>query len=352
MPFSPQFVNTDPFAWLNNITAIEQRAAQRARQAATPNAVGNIPNQYTNIPGVGAFTGGGSVLGPVGGTTGTPSPTGGTFNPSPSPTTGTNAFGMVPGQIGLPDPAADLRRQIPGLSGLNTQASDTIASYLSGELPADVQAQIQDAAAQYGVSSGIPGAGLQRNRTARDLGLTSLDLTGRGLAAYGPYVSAVSGTQTLNPALQTQIASQNAINAAAPNPTLAASYAKQLYDDYLSKIANSRTGGPSGGINPMQFAPRYNPPMPNYMGGYGGYGGAPYLDQAYGYTPAAIAGGYGGVPQVAPSYTGIDPMTFQGPPIAGQGSADWGIGQWDPWNIEDWSPPGITEGEYYDWFGE
>lgn len=47
---------------------------------------------------------------------------------------------------------------------------------LGGQLPADVIAQINQSALQSGGQAGIAGMGAGRNLTARDLGLTSLDL--------------------------------------------------------------------------------------------------------------------------------------------------------------------------------
>ncbi len=171
------------------------------------------------------------------------------YNLNPTPMQGNGPFGMVPGQLGLPNPAGDLAGQVPGLAGLNQQVSDTIGSYLGGELPPDVIAGIRDAAAKFGVTSGMPGSGLARNIVPRDIGLTSLDLKNRGLAAYNSFIPTVSGTQTVRPELQNQIAEQNAVNASAPNPGQAQSYAKQLFDQYLARLSQGGRGSssPAGG---------------------------------------------------------------------------------------------------------
>lgn len=299
-------------------------------------------------------------------------PTG--FNLSPTPTQGNGAFGLVPGQLGLPNPAGDLQAQIPGLAGLNANASGVINSYLRGQLPQDVQNAIQDASATYGVTSGMPGSGLQRNRTARDLGLTSLDLTGRGLSAYGPFVGAVSGTQTVRPELQSQIAEINAINRAAPSPAAAASHAEALYNRYLNSLA--RTGGGSRTAAPSRAA--------SYGPSYGGAGGS-YVPQTPSYqisspalsynqqgVPTTPYGtdytGYGGgfdtflndalgVPDVG-GYDSTPPIPFA-PDYTGYGGYGYGGGGYDTIlndalgvpSVDPFSSGGWSEEDYYNWFG-
>jgi hypothetical protein len=176
---------------------------------------------------------------------------GGTFNLSPAPQSGSGAYGAVPGQLGLPNPAGDLAAQIPGLAGLNSGVASSIADASHGILPQDVQKQIQDSSAQFGVSNGMPGSSgiagtLASNRGLRDIGRTSLDQQHWGASAYPGFVGAVSGTQTVPAALQADIANTNAINRAAPNPTAAASAAKQAFDQYLSRLA-STSRSPAGG---------------------------------------------------------------------------------------------------------
>lgn len=200
------------------------------------------------------------------GTSGGGSPASGTvggFNLSPSPTSGSGAYGAVPGQLGLPSPSGDLTKQLPNLPALNTGVSQSILDASHGALPADVIAQIHDSAAQFGVANGMPGSNgvagsLASNRGLRDIGRTSLDQQHWAASAYPGFVGAVSGTQTVNPALQNDIASQNALNRAAPNPTQRASAAQDLFNQYLNRIgASSRV--PSGGTA-----------APQYGGGFGG----------------------------------------------------------------------------------
>jgi len=78
---------------------------------------------------------------------------------------------------------AQLRRAIPGYDQIVKQAGENIGAALKGELPADVAQQIQRSTAGRALAGGFGGAsGFGRALTARDLGLTSLQLQNQGLA--------------------------------------------------------------------------------------------------------------------------------------------------------------------------
>lgn len=172
--------------------------------------------------------------------TGIPSYTGsssaGGFNPSPKPKTGTNAYGYIPGQIGLPNPYGDLNAAYPNLGATNAALSKNIQSELAGEVSPDVINNIKDAAATFGVTSGMPGSMLSKYGALRNLGLTSQQLQQQGVKDYNSTIPTISSTQTVNPALQAQIAETNAINAAAPDPTMAAEEQQRRFDEYLNKM--------------------------------------------------------------------------------------------------------------------
>jgi hypothetical protein len=65
---------------------------------------------------------------------------------------------------------------------------------------------------------------------------------------YNKIIPTVSSTQTLSPQLQLEVAGTNALNASAPNPATAQSYAQQLYDKYAAAARGpgGGTGGASG----------------------------------------------------------------------------------------------------------
>lgn len=174
------------------------------------------------------------------------------FTATPDPQSGTGAFGLVPGPIGVPQPYNDLSAAYPNLSGTNTATSSALLSRLRGELSPGAQSAISDAAATYGQTSGMPGSGIVQNRNLRDIGLTSEQVQQSALQEYPSIMSSVSGTQTVNPALQAEIAGTNATNAAAPNPSSAAYYSRWLFQRYQDLLKQNqpktnKTGAAIGG---------------------------------------------------------------------------------------------------------
>jgi hypothetical protein len=76
-----------------------------------------------------------------------------------------------------------LEQGSPGYAALMGGIRDKASSFLSGEIPQDVQDQIGRNAAYKSLSGGYSGSGMARNLVARDLGLTSLDIIGKGIDA-------------------------------------------------------------------------------------------------------------------------------------------------------------------------
>lgn len=85
-----------------------------------------------------------------------------------------------------------LEQVIPNYKAITGQVSTNIGQLVQGQIPTDVSQAVQESAAASAVGGGYAGSEAQRNLVARDLGLTSLDLTQRGLA------SAESWMQTAN----------------------------------------------------------------------------------------------------------------------------------------------------------
>jgi len=85
-----------------------------------------------------------------------------------------------------------LQAAIPGLSGMESSISGNIESELKGQLPADVKTEVTNAAAAKALSGGTSGSEFGRNIVARDLGLTSLDLTNQGLSSAENWMKTVS----------------------------------------------------------------------------------------------------------------------------------------------------------------
>lgn len=85
-----------------------------------------------------------------------------------------------------------MNQLLPGFSDTLKQGQSTTqqmladaAPLLQGEIPQDVKDQIQRSDAYQALSGGYAGSGMAHSLTARDLGLTSLDLMGRGASLAG-----------------------------------------------------------------------------------------------------------------------------------------------------------------------
>lgn len=165
-----------------------------------------------------------------------------------APQAGLGAHGGVPGAIQAPNPFRDLSSIYPNLSGTNTAASSALLSGLQGQLSAGTQNLIKDAAAAWGVASGMPGSGLAGNKSLRDLGLTSEAVQQKALAQLPGIMDEIARTQTVSPELQAEIANRNATLAAAPNPAAAANYAQQLFQKYLNQTRQGPGGIQIGGL--------------------------------------------------------------------------------------------------------
>lgn len=76
---------------------------------------------------------------------------------------------------------AFLDEAIPGYQKRKQAELDITDSYLRGEIPQDVQDQLQNSNAGRAVAGGYGGSGFAAHRTARDFGLTSLGLVNMGL---------------------------------------------------------------------------------------------------------------------------------------------------------------------------
>lgn len=70
---------------------------------------------------------------------------------------------------------------IPGLGDIEQETAANLKSWLRGELPSDVTSAVERGANARAYAGGYGGAGMGRNLTSRDLGLTSLDLMTRAV---------------------------------------------------------------------------------------------------------------------------------------------------------------------------
>lgn len=83
--------------------------------------------------------------------------------------------------------------------GQLAKAQGIVNSQLGGEIPADVAAQVQRRSAAQALLGGYGGgSGIGRNLTARDLGLTSLQIQQQGLANFNSLTSLAPRTQAFD----------------------------------------------------------------------------------------------------------------------------------------------------------
>jgi hypothetical protein len=179
---------------------------------------------------------------------------------------------------------------------------------LTGELPPDVISSIEDEGARYGVTSGMPGSTLARNRTAKNVGLTSLGLQRSGLQDYLGLTTGVKSNQTVPPALQAEIASNNANLNAAPDPAARAAELEAAFNRGRGGVP-----GAGGGFGGSIGAPNLSPSPGNPFG----MGAPNTFPVASGNFHGTGGGGGGGGPTFTPGpaiYPGAtgEPLDFTG----------------------------------------
>ena len=204
-----------------------------------------------------------------------------------------------------------LRRAIPGYDQLIARAGSNIGASLRGEISPEISSQVQRSTAGRALSGGFGGAsGMGRSLTARDLGLTGMQIQNQGLQQAQSFIQQqrmfgmvqpfstssmfISPTQRMNLSLQENQFQFNRDMAAAqvaaqPDPMMAA------IGGSLSNIGGMVFGGAIGGMD------RKPVDHPNGGGGggitlnYGGGGGGGVGYNPYGYyQPNMYSSPYGG----------------------------------------------------------
>ena len=80
---------------------------------------------------------------------------------------------------------------MPGWSNMVSQSGKNISSELKGEIPTDVAQALQSSDAAKALTGGFGGSGLSGNLTARDLGLTSLNMMQQGQSSLESWSSMI-----------------------------------------------------------------------------------------------------------------------------------------------------------------
>jgi hypothetical protein len=94
---------------------------------------------------------------------------------------------------------AALERMLPGYASLRDKSTSNISSMLRGELPTDVENLIERQSAERGIDTGTSGSDFGEFGAVRSLGLTSLELTQKGLDSAMRWIeSSASRTPVYN----------------------------------------------------------------------------------------------------------------------------------------------------------
>lgn len=165
---------------------------------------------------------------PTAGTT-----TGGTPAPGvPTPTQGQGAYGLVPGVTTTVDPTELYKHVYPTLTADLGQAQSNIGSQLRGEIPDDVASNVWDKRAAQAAAGGTAGSPFTFANTARDLGLTRMQIQQQGQENLGNMLSTTYPTVT---APGVELSQNNAQLASAPDPQTAALTQQSIFSQQQDK---------------------------------------------------------------------------------------------------------------------
>lgn len=92
-----------------------------------------------------------------------------------------------------------LAASIPGYANIKSSIANNIGSMVRGEIPQSVQDQVQLNDAAKAIGGGFAGSGMHSDLVARDLGLTSLNLTQQGLSSAESWMKTIeAGSPIMN----------------------------------------------------------------------------------------------------------------------------------------------------------
>ncbi len=129
-----------------------------------------------------------------------------------------------------------LEQAMPGYSKVRDKYTANVQDWLAGKVPSDVSDAVNRNAAGRALYGGFGGSGMARNLSARDLGLTSLDIMGKGMQAADRWIQqSKSGlsqfdvsSMFVKPEFQAQFAAQER------NAQFQRDYVKNQWDWYGS----------------------------------------------------------------------------------------------------------------------
>jgi hypothetical protein len=199
---------------------------------------------------------------------------------NPGTQSGSGAYGSVPGAINIPP---NIYQQLgtvdPQLAAQTGSLNETILNELQGELSPETINQMQQKAAQFGVSSGMPASQFAGQYGQYMLGQNVEQNQRQGIQDYLSMLKGVGATLTPQQ-LAAEIASRNATMSAAPNPAAAA---QQQMQDWQNRF-NQMAGSTGTGASPAGGTTNRGTLMP-------GSGGSPSLGNATNNWPSSGGGG-------------------------------------------------------------
>ena len=177
-----------------------------------------------------------------------------------------------------------ISRTLPDYRNMLSGAGSAISDMIAGNLPMADQGMIMRQAAERGGAMGLGGSQAGRNLTARDLGLSQMQLIGQGLNAFNSFSSNLRQNFTVNPMSQASMymtPQQRIGNAMSEN--------RFAYNAAVGKAQSDAAN------NPMNRALNFvSGAAGMYLGnsGFGGGGGGGLFGRLFGGTgsPATVAG--------------------------------------------------------------
>jgi len=222
-------------------------------------------------------------------------------------------------QFGAQQARGQYEANLPGYDQLVAQSSNDILANLKGQVPDDVIAQLQQQAAERGISTGTAGGANVGAQYLKALGLTSL---GQETLGQQQLTAAVQRTPTsplfntssmlVTPEQQQAAAMAANLYASAPSPQAAAAEAERKALEGIkagaaasgagTTIGGTLAGGaPAAGPTASQFGPAVTPTGTYVYGGLGGGTAATPVAGAGTSTAAGVGAGpgtyYFGTPQ-------------------------------------------------------
>lgn len=170
------------------------------------------------------------------------------YNVNPTTSDWFPVWGGTPGQLTTPPSVYDqLNQNVPYYGTATGTAMGDIDSMLSGQLSPSTTSNIWNAAASRGVALGDPNSPLSNEIGLGITGNTTEQLQQQGLGDYGS-ITSLLGSQQNNPQMLADIAEQNAVTAAAPDPKASGGYATWLEQQQLNAGADNFGGIGGSGV--------------------------------------------------------------------------------------------------------